>query len=170
MTIRIIHDIGDKTLVLCAAAIALAGACLMAGAKINDGYADYRVAREAARADAAECELATATDAVIQAQSAITEALTFTGVASWYGTGGEHGRIGANGKRFDMHKLTAAAKRLPFGSRWKVTRLDTRESVIVEITDHCPRADRLLDLSWAAAKKLGMIREGVVQVKIQPEY
>jgi rare lipoprotein A len=90
-----------------------------------------------------------------------------TGVASWYG---DHwrGRTTASGKPFDERKLTAAHRTLPLNTRVRVTNLKTGRSVEVTITDRGPYADgRLIDLSKAAAKKLGMVKEGLVPVRIQ---
>ncbi len=90
-----------------------------------------------------------------------------TGVASWYG---EHwqGRTTASGKPFDERKLTAAHRTLPLNTRVRVTNLKTGQSVEVTITDRGPYADgRVIDLSKAAAKKLGMMKEGLVPVRIE---
>jgi rare lipoprotein A len=71
---------------------------------------------------------------------------------------------------FDENKLTAASPWLPFGKRVRVTRTDTGASVIVVITDRgpAPRLGRGIDLSTAAARAIGMLREGIVRVKIEP--
>ncbi len=90
-----------------------------------------------------------------------------TGIASWYG-GHWQGRKTASGKRFDDRKLTAAHRTLPLNSRVKVTNLKTGRSVEVTITDRGPYANgRVIDLSKAAAKKLGMVKRGLVPVRIQ---
>jgi len=89
-----------------------------------------------------------------------------TGVASWYG-GKFHGRRTASGEVFDMYELTAAHRSLPFGTVVRVTHLENRRSVEVRITDRGPFIKgRVIDLSYAAAKRLGMIREGVARVKL----
>jgi rare lipoprotein A len=77
------------------------------------------------------------------------------------------GRKTASGERYDPKKLTAASRSLPFGTRLKVTRLDTGTSVIVRVNDRGPYGHRrrILDLSRAAAEQLGMIRDGLVQVE-----
>jgi rare lipoprotein A len=90
-----------------------------------------------------------------------------TGVASWYGDHWQ-GRTTASGKPFDESKLTAAHRTLPLNTRVRVTNLKTGRSVEVTITDRGPYTDgRLIDLSKAAAKKLGMVKEGLVPVRIQ---
>jgi rare lipoprotein A len=88
------------------------------------------------------------------------------GVASWYG---EHwqGRVTASGKPFDDKKLTAAHRTLPLNTQVRVTNLKTGRSVKVTITDRGPYVHgRVIDLSKAAAKKLGMVKKGLVPVEI----
>ena len=90
-----------------------------------------------------------------------------TGVASWYGDHWQ-GRTTASGKPFDDRKLTAAHRTLPLNTRVRVTNLRTGISVEVTITDRGPYAEgRVIDLSKAAAKKLGMVKEGLMPVRIQ---
>jgi len=89
-----------------------------------------------------------------------------TGVASWYG-GKFHGRRTASGEVYDMYELTAAHRTLPFGTVVRVTHLENRRSVEVRITDRGPFIKgRVIDLSYAAAKRLDMIRDGVARVKL----
>lgn len=84
-------------------------------------------------------------------------------LASWYGPG-FHGRKTASGKRFNQHAMTAAHKKLPFGTKVKVTYKG--RSVIVTINDRGPfTKGRSLDLSMAAARKIGC--KGVCKVKMQ---
>lgn len=91
------------------------------------------------------------------------------GKASWYGPY-FHGRNTANGEIFDQSELTAAHRTLPFGSRVRVTDLDTGRSVQVTINDRGPYVDgRVIDLSRAAAKQLGIVRDGVSTVRIEAE-
>jgi rare lipoprotein A len=77
------------------------------------------------------------------------------------------GRRTASGERYDPKKYTAASRTLPFGTRVKVTRLDTGKSVIVRVNDRGPfgHRRRILDISRAAAEDLGIIRKGLVQVE-----
>lgn len=91
------------------------------------------------------------------------------GGASFYGLNdGFHGRQTANGEIFNTYKMTAAHKTLPFGSKVKVTDKDSGRSVIVRINDRGPYVHgRIIDLSYAAAKKLGMVKKGVARVKIE---
>ncbi len=88
------------------------------------------------------------------------------GYASWYGKK-FHGRPTASGEIYDMYKLTAAHKKLPLGTYVKVTNLSNGKSVIVKINDRGPYVrGRIIDLSYAAAKKIGMVKKGVQKVKI----
>lgn len=89
------------------------------------------------------------------------------GVASWYGPN-FHGRSTSNGEVYDMYRLTAAHRALPLPTYARVTHLGNGKSVIVKINDRGPfSGDRLLDLSFAAALKLGMVNEGTAMVDIQ---
>jgi rare lipoprotein A len=89
------------------------------------------------------------------------------GVASYYGKE-HHGKKTANGEIFDMNKLTAAHRSLPFGSRVKVTNLSNQRSVIVRINDRGPYYQgRIIDLSLAAAERLEMVKSGITKVKLE---
>jgi rare lipoprotein A len=88
------------------------------------------------------------------------------GLASWYGQR-HHGRSTASGERYDMHRLTAAHRTLPFGTRLRVTSVENGRSVVVRVNDRGPHvAGRLLDLSYAAAKTLEMVGDGVARVEV----
>ncbi len=88
------------------------------------------------------------------------------GHASWYG-GFFHGRLTANGERYDIGKLTAAHKKLPFGTRVLVTNLKNKKSVVVKINDRGPFVgERIIDLSPAAFQRIGHLGQGVMQVKL----
>ena len=90
------------------------------------------------------------------------------GHASWYGEDFAS-RLTASGQRFDPQKLTGAHRTLPFGSKVRVTNLRNGRSVLVTITDRGPfRSRREIDLSYSAARLLGMVRVGVVDVLIEP--
>ena len=90
-----------------------------------------------------------------------------TGIASWYGKK-FHGRKTASGDRFNMYAMTAAHKRLPFGTLVRVTHLKNGRSVAVRINDRGPFVrGRIIDLSYGAAKKLGMVAQGVARVRIR---
>ena len=90
------------------------------------------------------------------------------GQASWYG-GDFHGRRTASGGRFDQNQLTAASRTLPLGSHARVTNLDNGRSVVVQITDRGPYARRrVIDVSRAAAHRLGMVKRGTARVRVEP--
>src|SRR5258705_3491096 len=90
-----------------------------------------------------------------------------SGMASWYGSVLQGHRT-ASGRRFDMNEFTAAHRTLPFGSRVKVTDLRNHRSVVVTITDRGVLfPERVIDLSWAAAKELNMLKMGVDPVKLE---
>ena len=92
------------------------------------------------------------------------------GLASWYGPGFD-GRRSADGHRFDMNGMTAAHKTLPLGTVVRVTNQRTGQSCLVRITDRGPYvAGRIIDLSRAAAKSIGMLGSGVARVKIEVLY
>jgi len=89
------------------------------------------------------------------------------GEASWYGPG-FNGKKTASGEKFDMYKLTAAHKKLAFGTIVKVTNLNNGKSVIVKINDRGPFVKgRVIDLSKKAAQQIDMINSGHVPVKIE---
>ena len=87
--------------------------------------------------------------------------------ASWYGLG-YHGRLTASGEIFDMNQLTAAHRELPFGTRLQITWPDNGRRVLVRINDRGPLlAGRDLDLSLAAARRLGIERQGLARVEYE---
>jgi rare lipoprotein A len=89
------------------------------------------------------------------------------GMASYYARK-FHGRKTASGERFDMHKLTAAHRTLPFGTRVRVTNLRNGRSATVRINDRGPYTrGRIIDLSYAAAKEIGLIEAGTAKVKVE---
>ena len=89
------------------------------------------------------------------------------GTASWYGTK-FHGQATANGEAYDLYGMTAAHKTLPLPSYVRVTNLDNGKSVILRVNDRGPfYSDRIIDLSFAAAKKLGYAESGTARVKVE---
>ena len=87
--------------------------------------------------------------------------------ASWYGHK-FNGRLTASGERFDMYAMTCAHKTLKFGSKLRVTNPDNNKSVIVTVNDRGPFIrGRDLDLSYGAAKKIGIVKKGVARVKME---
>jgi rare lipoprotein A len=91
---------------------------------------------------------------------------TQTGKASWYGTK-FHGRRTSSGEPYDMLSLTGAHKTLPLPTYAKVTNTDNNKSIIIKINDRGPfHDDRILDLSYAAAAKLGVLTKGTANIKL----
>ena len=89
------------------------------------------------------------------------------GMASWYGPG-FHGNKTANGERYDMHRLTAAHRTLPLGSVAVVRSMSSGRQVTVRINDRGPFArGRVLDLSLAGARALGMVGNGTDQIELR---
>jgi rare lipoprotein A len=91
---------------------------------------------------------------------------TEQGKLAWYGAKFA-GRKTASGQRYDPNALTMAHKTLPFGTRVKVTNLANKRSVELRVNDRGPtQADRIGDVSHAAAKRLGMVRAGVIDAEV----
>lgn len=91
----------------------------------------------------------------------------FTGEASWYGPG-FHGRRTASGEVFNQEALTAAHRTLPFGTLVRVTNLNNESQVVVRINDRGPfTGGRILDLSAAAAREIGLQHTGVGQIRLE---
>ena len=89
------------------------------------------------------------------------------GTASWYGPR-FHGKKTASGEIYNQHKLTAAHKTLPLGTKARVTNLDNGTTVEVEINDRGPFIEgRIIDLSRAAAGALGFVESGTAPVQVE---
>jgi rare lipoprotein A len=88
------------------------------------------------------------------------------GIASWYGA--EHqGRRTASGARFDMNALTAAHRSLPLGTVLRVENLENRRAILVRVNDRGPfLADRIIDLSREAARRIGLAEGGIGRVAL----
>jgi rare lipoprotein A len=92
---------------------------------------------------------------------------TEEGNASWYGAP-FHGRRASNGEVYDMYKLTAAHRTLPFETIVRVTSVNNGKSTVVRITDRGPFVDnRIIDLSLAAAREIESVGPGVVPVRVE---
>lgn len=90
-----------------------------------------------------------------------------TGTASWYGTK-FHGRKTSNGETYNVYGMTAAHKSLPLPTFAEVTNLENGKKIVVRVNDRGPFVDdRLIDLSYAAAKKLGFHKQGTAKVKVR---
>jgi rare lipoprotein A len=89
------------------------------------------------------------------------------GIASWYGTK-FHGHKTSNGEIYDLYQASAAHKTLPIPSYARVTNLTNGRSVVVRVNDRGPfHADRVIDLSYAAAVKLGYMEKGTADVEVE---
>ncbi len=89
------------------------------------------------------------------------------GVASWYGVK-FHGQRTSSGEAYDMYKMTAAHPTLPIPSYARITSIETGKSVVVRINDRGPfHADRIVDVSYTAALKLGLLGKGSHQVEVE---
>ncbi len=99
-------------------------------------------------------------------QEHVEPGYTQYGIASWYGKD-FHGKRTADGEIYNMYAKTAAHKTLPFGTYVKVINLNNHRKTVVRINDRGPFVgDRIIDLSYAAARDLGMIGKGTARVKL----
>lgn len=90
-----------------------------------------------------------------------------TGTASWFGAW-HHGKNTASGEPFDMYAMTAAHRKLPFGTVIRVTNTRNGKDVVVRVNDRGPyRKKRILDLSYAAAERLGMRASGTAPIRLE---
>jgi rare lipoprotein A len=119
--------------------------------------ADATVAGQPLPADSADDEQFVATHKPIYSEE---------GKASWYGPP-YHNRRGANGQLYDQNAMTAAHRMLPMNSLIRVTNIGTGQSAVMRITDRGPFVpNRVLDLSMASAKQVGVWRPGIAEVRI----
>ncbi|MEE3003017.1 MAG: septal ring lytic transglycosylase RlpA family protein [Pseudomonadota bacterium] len=89
------------------------------------------------------------------------------GTASWYGTK-FHGKLTSTGEKYDMHSMSAANKELPIPCYVEVTNLKNKRKVVVKVNDRGPFVDnRIIDLSYAAAQKLGVVATGTAKVRVR---
>ncbi len=92
---------------------------------------------------------------------------TFSGIASWYGRD-FHGKRTSNGEYYNMYDMTAANKTLPMNTMVKVTNLNNSRSAVVRINDRGPFVrTRIIDLSYAAASRLGVVAHGTAPVRLE---
>jgi rare lipoprotein A len=149
-----------------ASSVALAGVVVTLSTRTVQ--ADARLPRPLQTAPAAS-PAASATPATLEPQAtAVKRGDRLHGLASWYG-GIFNGRHTASGERFDMHAMTACHPTLPFGSLVRVINLTNRRSVVVRITDRGDLVNegRIIDLSYGAAEKLAMTRDGLAKVDLE---
>ncbi len=89
------------------------------------------------------------------------------GKASWYGPG-FHGKLTANGERYNMNGITAAHKTLKFGTKVKITNVENGKSIVVRINDRGPYTKgRQFDLSKGAFRRIASISAGVIKIKYE---
>ena len=89
------------------------------------------------------------------------------GIASWYGPN-FHGKLTSSGMRYDMYGMTAASKVLPLCTWVKVSNLENGKSVVLQVNDRGPFVrNRIIDLSYTAAKTLGVVRNGTALVEVE---
>ena len=99
--------------------------------------------------------------------SSAGKSVTTEGLASYYAHD-FNGKKTANGEIYDMYRMTAAHRSLPFGTKVKVTNLENNRSIIVRINDRGPfKLERLIDLSLAAATQLEMTKTGTARVRLE---
>ena len=95
-------------------------------------------------------------------KAAVTE-----GIASYYAQD-FHGKKTANGEEYDMHKMTAAHRSYPFGTKVRVTNLENNKIVVVRVNDRGPfKLERIMDLSLGAAEALDMTKSGTAKVRLE---
>jgi rare lipoprotein A len=153
---------GDKALIKLAGNTALSFRTLESDSdKKASGAMDYSLKLvNALRSEYSEAVL----PANFSEKNTATATASFSGAASWYGPQ-FHGRLTSDGHRFDMEKMTAAHKTLPFGTKLLVMNRRTGDRCVVEVNDRGPFiGDRVLDLSRGAARKLNMLGSGVAMV------
>jgi rare lipoprotein A len=99
--------------------------------------------------------------------SVVPEEKAEIGVASWYGQEFQ-GDTTASGEVFDLNGLTAAHPTLPFGTTVRITNLMNSKNILLRINDRGPHiARRMIDVSWAAAKRLGFVNAGTTRVRVE---
>ncbi len=99
--------------------------------------------------------------------AAIPEGKYQIGVASWYGQEFQ-GNTTASGEIFDSNAFTAAHLTLPFGTTIRVTNLKNSKNILLRVNDRGPHIGRrLIDVSWAAAKRLGFVHSGTTPVRVE---
>jgi rare lipoprotein A len=120
-----------------------------------------------AKAEPAPAAVAPAPAPAAAAAAPASSGSAMEGLAAYY-SNRLNGRKTASGEVFDQGKLTAAHQTLPYGTKVKVTNTKNNRSVVVRINDRGPtQAGRVIDLSRAAASKLGMMKSGLVPVKLE---
>jgi rare lipoprotein A len=147
--------------------VALFAGVAFAQAPTAPAAAPAPAAKPAEMAKPAAAPAAAPAPASMAPKTVATSGDAMEGAAAWYGKKFA-GRRTASGQRFNPNMLTAAHNTLPFGSKVRVTNTKNNRSVVVVINDRGPTAGgRIIDLSRAAAKKLGYVRAGTAPVKLE---
>lgn len=136
------------------------GLGIFAGHSVTAAYKDVELMDVRAALETANASLADANIELAQNKATV---IAWSGLASFYADA-HHGKLTASGSRFDMNAFTAAHRTLPFGSLVLVLDIRRFTWTLVEITDRGPAewTERDIDLSRAAARQLGMERDGVI--------
>lgn len=130
------------------------------------GLSTFAAAQQPAASAPAPAPAAAAAPAPAPAAAPAT-ASAGSGKLAWYGKK-FNGRRTASGERYNAEAMTMAHKDLPFGTKVKVTNTKNKRSVVLRVNDRGPtQADRIGDVSLAAARKLGMLRSGVIDATIE---
>jgi len=115
----------------------------------------------------AKSEARSSISTLLPRPSVVPQDETETGEASWYGEDFE-GNPTASGEIYDSNGLTAAHPTLPFGTTVRVTNLNNRKKILLRINDRGPYVgQRLIDVSWSAAKRLGFVDSGITHVRVE---
>ena len=139
---------------------------ILARAALAAGLAGLALTTQAQQ-PAASAAAPAAAPAPAPAPAAAPAATGSEGKLAWYGSK-FNGRRTASGERFNAGALTLAHKDLPFGTKVRVTNLKNKRSVVLRVNDRGPtQADRIGDVSLAAARRLGMLRSGVIDARIE---
>jgi rare lipoprotein A len=145
------------------------GALILAAALVVGVVPMRGAAQTSTPAPSAPAAPAPAAPAPAAAGGALTGAVgeTQTGLAAYY-SGRLQGRRTASGERFNNNALTTAHQTLPFGTKVRVTNTKNNKSVVLRVNDRGPtQPNRILDVSRAAAQRLGFVRTGLVEVKLE---
>lgn len=145
-------------------------ACYLAGAALTGCATSPRFATRSTSASAGEDvsnERTSPAEAKTPRNTDGKILLTLEGVASYYADD-FHGKQTSNGEIYDMNSLTAAHRTFPFGTKVRITNLETSKTVIVRVNDRGPfHEGRIIDLSLGAAKELDLVKTGTGRVRIE---
>ena len=145
--------------------VGTAGPALLSGDELNFDEIPDAVPREEFKSQSGNPE-SYEIDGVTYRVMETSDGYREEGLASWYGAD-FHGRLTSSGDVYDMYLMTAAHKTLPLPTYVRVTNLANRRSVVLRVNDRGPFVeDRIIDLSFTAATKLGMAAQGTARVEV----